>query len=148
MQIIAPARTVQHWGMRIDEIENRLSQNLLHRLEAKREALRRCAHSIHEMHPKTRIGVSKQNLEDTSRRLERAVNLAHSSKQTNLLALKNRLRNGSLQATLRRGYAVIQNTQGRIINQAKLARNEKELTARFHDGKVRLKATDEQSIPK
>ena len=148
MQIIAPARTVQHWGMRIDEIENRLSQCLLRRLETKREALRKSAQSINEMHPKTRIGVSKQNLENTSQRLERAVGLAQSSKQAEILALKNRLKNGSLQATLRRGYAVIQNTQGRIIDQAKLARNETELTARFHDGKVRLKATDKQSNTK
>ena len=148
MQIIAPARIVQYWGMRIDEIENRLINNLFHRLENERYRLHICAKSISEMHPKTRVSMAKQKLKNASQRLERSVNLAQSSKLADLQALKNRLKNGSLQATLSRGYAIVQNTQGHIIDRAKLARKETELTARFHDGEVRLKCNYTRSEPK
>ena len=147
MQIIAPARTIQYWGMRIDEIENRLSNNLLQRLETQRDTLRRCAQLMSEMHPKTRVSVARQNLKNASRRLERSVNLTQSNKEADIQVLKKRLKNGSLQATLSRGYAVIQSTDGRIIDRAKRARKEAVLNARFHDGEVQMKTTGTRSKP-
>jgi len=139
MRIIAPDRRVQHYGMQLDDLENRLSRNLSRRLSDEQQALGGYAQRIAEQHPKTRLGIASQHLADFSRRLERATDLAASKKADKILSLKQRLDNGSLQATLHRGYAVIQNKNGKIIDRASLAKEETELKARFQDGEITLR---------
>ena len=142
MRIIAPERRVQHFGMLLDDLENRLGRNLSRRISSEQQALAGYTQRITEQHPKMRIGIGHQHLKDFSRRLERATNASATHKNDCLQALKHRLENGSLQATLQRGYAVIQNTDGTIIERAAIARKNSTLRARFHDGEIRLK-TDE-----
>ena len=139
MRIIAPDRRVQHISMRIDEMEGRLSSNLARRITSEHQALSQYAQRIVEQHPKTRIGIAYQSLKDFSRRLERAKILIASKNGGKLQSLQHRLENGSLQATLQRGYAMIQNRDGDIIDRASLAKKESQLKARFHDGEITLK---------
>lgn len=139
MRIIAPERRVQHYGMQLDDLENRLSRNLSRRISTEQQTVNACAQRIAEQHPKTRIGIASQHLEDFSRRLARATTQASAVKKDTVQMLQQRLNNGSLQATLQRGYAVIQNTEGKIIDRAATAQKESTLTVRFHDGEVRLK---------
>lgn len=139
MRIIAPERRVQHFGMQLDDLENRLSRNLSRRISREQQTLGGYGQRIAEQHPKTRIGIAQQHLEDFARRLERATQLATAHQEEKLQTLQHRLENGSLQATLQRGYAVIQNADGAIIDRASNARKERKLKARFHDGEVDLK---------
>ncbi len=138
MRIIAPERKVQHYGMQLDDMENRLSRNLARRITSGQQTLSHYAQRIAEQHPKTRIGMANQHLTDASRRLERAVQLTSEHKNEKIQTLQKRLDNGGLQATLRRGYAIIQKPDGQIIDRAELAKNEPKLKARFHDGEIRL----------
>lgn len=138
MRIIAPDRKVQHFGMQLDDMENRLRRNLSRRIGTELQALSSYAQRIAEQHPKTRLGMADQHLTDCSRRLERATQLAKTEKTDHIQSLKHRLENGSLQATLQRGYAVIQNSEGKIIDRASLAQKESKLKARFHDGEITL----------
>ncbi|MGZ0654335.1 exodeoxyribonuclease VII large subunit [Coraliomargarita sp. W4R72] len=139
MRIIAPDRKVQHYGMQLDDLENRLSRNLSRRISSEQQALGKYAQRIAEQHPKTRLGIANQHLVDCSRRLERATNQAATHKHDKIQALQQRLDNGSLRATMKRGYAVIQNCEGEIIDRASLAKKESTLKARFHDGEILLK---------
>ncbi|WPJ95295.1 exodeoxyribonuclease VII large subunit [Coraliomargarita algicola] len=139
MRIIAPERKVQHFGMQLDDLENRLSRNLSRRISTEQQALAKYAQRIAEQHPKTRLGIAEQNLANCARRLQRATSLAAAHKQEKIHTLQHRLNNGSLQATLQRGYAVIQNSEGKIIDRAALAKKEAKLNARFHDGEIWLK---------
>lgn len=139
MRIIAPERRVQHLGLQIDDLENRLSRNLSQRLSTEQNALSRLAQRIAEQHPKTQIGIAGQHLSDFSRRLKRVSQQATQVKKDKLESLQHRLENGSLQATLHRGYALIQSPDGRIIDRAALAAQEPALNARFHDGEIHLK---------
>ncbi|MDQ8194610.1 exodeoxyribonuclease VII large subunit [Coraliomargarita sp. SDUM461004] len=139
MRIIAPERSVQHLGMRLDDLENRLSQNLSRRIANEQQSLARCAQRITEQHPKTRLGIAAQHLSDYSRRLERATKFSLVQNKDRINALQHRLNNGSLQATMRRGFAVLQNTEGTLIDSAALARQESRLKASFHDGELHLK---------
>ena len=139
MRIIAPDRRVQHISMRMDEMESRLSSNLARRITTEQQAISGYAQRIAEQHPKGRIGIACQQLKDFSRRLERAKVLTASKNTEKLQSLKHRLENGSLQATLQRGYAIIQNRDNTIIDRASLAKKEPRLKARFHDGEITLK---------
>ena len=94
---------------------------------------------ITQQHPKTRIGVACQHIKDFSRRLEYAKDLTASKKKEKLQSLHHRLENGSLQGTLQRGYAMIQNKDNTIIDRASLAKQEPQLKVCFHDGEITLK---------
>ena len=139
MRIIAPERQMQHYGMQLDDLENSLCRKLSRRINAGQQTIHRLGQRFIEQHPKTRIGMAGQHLANFSRRLERSVWWTQAQKQETLNALRRRLDNGSLQATLKRGYAVIQRPDGQIIDRASLAQKEPELKAFFHDGEVRLK---------
>jgi exodeoxyribonuclease VII large subunit len=139
MRILAPERRVQHIGMQLDDLENRLSRHLSRRISCEQHALSGYAQRMAEQHPKTRIGIAQQHLKDCSRRLERASKLAATYKSEKVQTLQHRLENGSLQATLQRGYAVMQSSDGQIIDRAATAQKESKLTARFHDGEVSLR---------
>jgi exodeoxyribonuclease VII large subunit len=139
MRIIAPDRRVQHFGMRLDDMENRLSRNLSRRISTEQAALSLCGQRFAEIHPRTRIGIADQHLADITRRLERTTHLAATDKNERIRSLLHRLENGSLQATLQRGYAVIQNPDNKIIDRVSLAQNETKLKARFHDGEISLR---------
>lgn len=139
MRIISPERRLQHLGMQMDELENRLSRHLTRRISNELQALARYAQRLAEQHPKARIGIAGQHLDDVARRLVRAVNLDRRQKQETIHNLRKRLQNGSLQATLRRGFAMIQNPEGRVIDRAAAAQQESSLRARFYDGDICLK---------
>jgi exodeoxyribonuclease VII large subunit len=139
MRIIAPERRVQHISMRMDEMESRLSSNLVRRITTEQQTISKYAQRIAEQHPKTRIGIACQHLKDFSRRLERAKVLIASKNREKLQSLRHRLENGSLQATLMRGYVMIKNSDGNIIDRASLAKKEPQLKARFQDGEIKLK---------
>lgn len=142
IKIIAPERIIQHYFMYVDEIENRLSQKLLRRIANERESINQIDQRIAALHPRTRIGLAKQNVKDATRRMHRSVSLAKASKYAELETLEMRLNNGSLKSTLKRGYAVIENAEGQIIENSQLARKEKQLKARFHDGDIQLNVNE------
>jgi exonuclease VII large subunit len=123
----------------MDEMESRLSSNLVRRITTEQQTISKYAQSIAEQHPKTRIGIACQHLKDFSRRLERAKVLIASKNREKLQSLRHRLENGSLQATLMRGYVMIKNSDGNIIDRASLAKKELQLKARFQDGEIKLK---------
>ena len=139
MRIIAPERQLQHLGMQLDDLENRLSRHLSRRIVSQQQALAQFAQRIAEQHPKTRLGIAEQHLANSSKRLQRAKNWALAHKKEQLESRQHRLENGSLQATLQRGFAVIQSKEGTIIDRVALAQKEASLTARFHDGQIHLK---------
>lgn len=139
MQIIAPERQVQHLGMRLDELENKLSQKLQVRIRSEQDRLNQLAHRLTQQHPKTQLSIAQQRLADTTRRLQTAQNSALKSKSDTVSNLEHRLKNGSLEATLRRGYAILQSRDGKILERAAQAADEEVITAKFIDGEIDLK---------
>lgn len=138
MQIIAPERLIEHLGMRLDDFENRLSQSLKNRLSRERVVLAQHANRLGTHHPRLKLGLAHQSLDNLERRLARAATVDTQSKNNRLAHLQKRLENSSLKATLRRGYAVIRKSDGSLISTAKVAEEEARLTAQFHDGEVAL----------
>ncbi len=139
MRIIAPDRRVQFINMQLDEMESRLSGNLSYSLSTMHKAINIFRQRIIQQHPKTRLGIACQHLKDLSRRIELAKDFNASMRKERIQSLHHRLKNGSLQSTLQRGYAMIQNKDNTIIDRASLAKNEPQLKACFHDGEITLK---------
>jgi exodeoxyribonuclease VII large subunit len=138
LRIIAPERKLQHFSMQLDELENRLSRHLTRRISLGQQTLARCAQGLAEQHPKTSIRMARQHLGECSRRLERAVDQAHEQKKDTVHHLLTRLDNGSLQATLRRGFAMVQKIDGQVVDSAGIAKKEAALKLHFHDGEIEI----------
>ena len=142
LRIIAPDRQIEHLGMRLDDLENQLGYHLRERLRAHKDVLNAHAQQLAEHHPKVQLQLAAQTLKNLRQQLKQSVKINTSNKGEHLAHLETRLENGSLNATLKRGYSVIKNTQGEIINSAKSATKAQELSAQFHDGSVDLKVQD------
>lgn len=139
MHFITPQRQVQMLGMRLDDLENRLGQSLKNRLSQGHAQLARASQKLAERHPRNRISLERQSLDNLERRLHRAVLATAHSKKEHLLNLQKRLENSNLQSTLRRGYAILRDNEGNIIDSVQKGKTHDQLTARLQDGELPLK---------
>lgn len=139
MHIIAPQRQIEMLGMKLDDFENRLSQSLQGRLNRERTRLAKQSQRLAEHHPRIKISLAHQALENWDRRLTQAAKVDTHTKNEHLLHLQKRLENSSLKATLRRGYSVLKDDDGTIISSAQSCQNKDQLTAQLHDGEIALK---------
>ena len=138
MQIIAPQRQVELLGMKLDDLENRLSQALQGRLTREKSKLAQHSQCLAEHHPRIKISLAHQSLDHLERRMKRAADVARHTKSEDLLHLNKRLENSSLNATLRRGYAVLLQADGTIVDHAQAVHTDDRLTARLNDGEINL----------
>lgn len=138
LRIIAPERQLQHLGMCLDDLENQLKRSLTKRISESERLLGKLGQKIAEQHPRTQISVAGQHLEAASHRLQRASAVATSKKEETLNYLQQRLANGSLQASLKRGFAILQSTDGRILQHSAEALKESAIRARLQDGEIDL----------
>jgi exodeoxyribonuclease VII large subunit len=139
MNIIAPERQVEMLGMKLDDLENQLSHFLQTRLNFEYTKLAKHSQCLAEHHPRIQINLARQALKNLDQRLTRAAKVDAQTKNEHLLHLQKRLENSSLKATLRRGYAVIKNTDGTIISSAQSGHEEDQLIAQLNDGEIALK---------
>jgi exodeoxyribonuclease VII large subunit len=139
MHIIAPERQVEMLGMKLDDLENQLSQSLQARLTRERTTLAQHSQRLAEHHPRIKISLAHQALENLDQRFSRAAQVDTHTTREHLLHLQKRLANSSLNATLRRGYAVLKDTDGAIISSAHRGQAEDQLTAQLNDGELTLK---------
>ena len=138
LRIIAPERQLQHLGMCLDDFENQLKRSLTKRVSESDRLLGEFARRMAEHHPKTQLSMAKQHLDTASRQLQRATVLTSGRKNEALQYLQQRLANSSLQATLKRGYTILQNPEGGILERSVDALKENAIRARFQDGEIDL----------
>lgn len=146
LRIIAPERQLQHLGMCLDDFENQLKRSLTKRVSESDRLLSKFAQRIAEQHPKTQISVARQQLDTASQQLQRATAETTKRKQEALQSMQQRLANGSLQATLKRGYTILQSTDGRILEHSADAMKENAIRARFQDGEIDLSVRHTQKL--
>lgn len=138
LQFIAPSRQLQLLSMRLDESENRLLQGLQTRLNSSQKRLEGLSRRVLQLHPKHRLELARQQVESNQQRLKRASGQTLQARADALTHLSRRLENSSLNATLKRGYAVLQTEEGRILPDKESAARETSLQARLRDGLLRL----------
>lgn len=138
MQIIAPARQVELLNMRIDEIENRFVHGMERRLNDSKNNLHDLSEHLYQHHPRMRLQLAKQKIASGGARLELAARQNLKARNGEIEHFSKRLENGSLNATLRRGYAVLQAVDGRILPDAASVTSEDSIRARLKDGEVEL----------
>ena len=139
MHAIAPQHQIQILGMRLDDLENQLSQSLQKRLIRGRMQLDRLSGKLAGHHPRNRINLSRLSTENLEQRMLRAVQVAAKARREHIENLEKRLESSSLKATLKRGYAVLKNNDGEIIDRAENGKRCDYITAYLQDGQLPLK---------
>lgn len=139
IQIIAPERQIETFGLKLDDLENKLGYHLRERLRASKDQLGELSHQLAEHHPRVKLEVAEQTLNNLQHQLAQAVKVSEAHQRAHLAHLQTRLENGSLNATLKRGYTVMKDHDGAIVDSAANAKLKDHLCARFHDGEVDLK---------
>ncbi|MGC6423712.1 MAG: exodeoxyribonuclease VII large subunit [Lentimonas sp.] len=145
LRIIAPTRQIELQNLRLDDMENRINFRLRELMATNKQALDRRAQGLAEHHPQNRLRLASLNLKNVTSKLFRSVNEIRQHQRKELTHLATRLGNTSLSATLRRGYSILSNSDGDILDSAEKAARAARLKARFHDGKVNLKADSSES---
>lgn len=138
-QTIAPARQLEMLLMRVDDLEMRLIRAWESRQNAQKGRLESLAHRLVQQHPKMRLKLALQELDNLAARLTRVGQHYLPRQRTLLENMGKRLQNSSLQATLSRGYAILQAEDGRILSDCTSASREASLRARLRDGEIRLR---------
>jgi exodeoxyribonuclease VII large subunit len=141
LQIIAPARRLELLSMRIDEWESRLQKVLLKELTRRKVHAESLTARLAEHHPRAQLKFYTQTLSNHGRRLQKAIEVDLQGKQKQLSYLDKRHSNSSLQASLHRGFALLEKPDGSIVSQIGTVHTDDTLTARLSDGKIQLKVT-------
>ena len=139
LRLIAPQRQVELRGMQLDEYENRLRQSVDHQLRSHQEAAAQLDQRLQAHHPKSRITLHGQTLQYAAASLRRALESRMQAKDQRLRHAQKRLGNSSFQSTLRRGYSILEDEKGQILDQAEKARTAQTVRARMKDGVVELR---------
>lgn len=137
-QILAPERQLRLLEMRLDDTENRLKASLKDRIAREQRRIAECKQAIATHHPRNRLQLVQGRLKAITHRFTQSQRVQLHAQAERLEQLHHRLESNSVQATLQRGYALIQRPEGTIVDSAQQAAKEVTLTARFHDGSVQL----------
>lgn len=142
LRLMTPQRQVQMLGMQVDDLENRLGQSLKTRLELGQKRLAQAKQRLAERHPRNSIGLAYQSLGNLEHGLKRAVQVAAHSKKESVIYLQKRLDNSSLKSTLRRGYAILKDSRGAVIDSSSKGKQHDRITACLQDGELSLKVLE------
>jgi exodeoxyribonuclease VII large subunit len=122
--------------MLADDTQNRLVQSYRTRIASYGEHLQELQNRLQTHDPERRFDLAHQNLDAMGHRLKFATAKRLQYFSSELVALNRRLGNTNLQTALKRGFSILQETDGTVLTSAKTAGKASRIKARFHDGEV------------
>lgn len=126
------ARQRQHLTL----LEARLQRAMQLRLAQIRQRHQLAARSLKRFDPAQQIDESRRRIEQASRRLNAALPQRLQIERSRLNALMRELNAVSPLAVLGRGYAIVENSEGRVIKRAEDTQPGERLSARLAEGKL------------
>ena len=138
-----PRRRLQEQAQRLDELEGRLRRGMQRHIETARNQWR--ANRARLSSPERRLHQSCRQLDATLQRLHRAMAQSMRDRQQLYTLARRRLDALSPERVLERGYAILENDQGRVIRQPAEAPAGSRLQARLGQGRLTLDVVATQS---
>lgn len=142
IRIIAPQKQLQVLLLQLDDVENRLLQSATNAFTSRQSRLDDRARALSLLHPHNRIALNRERMESFRHRLTAIPHALLNRKVEYCAQLNQRLKNNRFQSTLRRGYVLLRNPQGKVIDSLAALQPEQSLIATFHDGEAKLNKTD------
>lgn len=147
-----PQRRLDDGRTRLNGLQRRLKRAVDLRLAVLDERCRVLAQRTAAVHPARRIGESKLRLEGARERLQRAARLQLQRQEQALATVARALHAVSPLAVLGRGYALVEDKQGRLLSHPKEFTLGREIQTRIRDFRVRstvieVDSTDRRGDP-
>lgn len=133
---IAPNRQIEMLELKLDDSENRLVRTFTQRIKEESKRVNRLTQSFGSLSPKSVIRESRLNLKEFDRRIQKSLLLSRQQKKNQADQLNIRLKNSSLAATLKRGFAVVQKKNQSILSRAAQIEHDSEVDLKFFDGEI------------
>ncbi len=131
-----PGERLNQHAQRLDELELRLQRGLGHRLAEQHGRLQQLQTRLNACAPGPRLAEGRLRLDTQVSRLQRAITGTLERQQQQLALKAQRLHLVSPLATLGRGYALVQQADGTLVQRATQLRPGERIQARLAEGRI------------
>jgi exodeoxyribonuclease VII large subunit len=138
---IHPRNQLEKIAMRVDEFEQNLSRCVWDELAMARKRITDCVMPLEQLTPRNRVQLMRERLQERTLQLNRCRMRYLAERKKQLDQIECRLQNNGVDATLKRGYALLTDDAGQLLaKRAQIMTSPNRiLRARLQDGSVRLK---------
>lgn len=137
-----PGDKLNDHAQKLDELELRLNSAIQQRLHTQKDRLRQLQQRQQRCLQQPRITTLQQKVHELSHRIEQLTDQYQTRQQLRLQAIVGRLNGVSPLATLERGYAITESSEGKVIQQVKAINPGDEIQIRLQDGRIRSQVTE------
>ncbi|MBF0370110.1 MAG: exodeoxyribonuclease VII large subunit [Magnetococcales bacterium] len=146
-RLIHPRRTIENTRMRLDEHHERLVRKMRSHLQYKGERLEGMRHRLHLWGRSPTFQPLTARTQLHQERLNTSLGHLLNHKRTQLDHLTTRLQNASPNAILGRGYAIVRDEEGRVIDRAAATTPGDTLAITLAEGSVQARVTHVTEAP-
>ena len=138
LQATSPRQTIeQHW-LKLDDVTNRLVSSIREQLSAKRQQMTEARSELVALSPLNRLETAQLHLTQVQNRFWHAAQSTLDMFHQRMAMLAKRLHASSIESTLKRGFVLTEDTQGRPVTQKAGIHVDDTLVNCFTDGKVHV----------
>ncbi|MEH6625868.1 MAG: exodeoxyribonuclease VII large subunit [Motiliproteus sp.] len=136
-----PGHRLQEQGQRLDELELRLRRRMQQVLEQQQHKLSQTRERLTLQSPQKQLIRLEQNYQQLSHRLQQGIQQLLEKRRLQLATQSHGLHAVSPLATLDRGYAIVTDQQGRVIQEANTQNIGQQIQARLAKGSLTCEIT-------
>ncbi len=141
-------RRMGRGGQRVDDLEHRLDRRIRQRLLGCERRLRVVEERLRALDPRRQLAVRRARLNELQSAFEPMMRLRLARLAGRMGSLEAQLGQLSPLRVLERGYAIVQDEQGRALRRAADTAPGRHLRIRLHEGRLGAEVTDIESPPK
>lgn len=142
LRLLSPKNRIEQEHLRLDDISNRLNACCREVLHQKRISVNQARENLQAHSPTARLGLLRQRLETITARFGRSSEACLRSKREQLEQMTRHLHALSPRSVLQRGFALVKDTEGRLVTKAAGLSKGTVLINEFADGEVRVKVDE------
>ncbi|WP_432472185.1 exodeoxyribonuclease VII large subunit [Amphritea sp. HPY] len=132
-----PGDRLAERAQKLDELEIRLQRAIQLKLSHLQDRFQTVQFRYQRAVPEQQIALYQLRVEELQHRLQQQTGRLMERHRLNLKALAGKLNSVSPLATLERGYAIVQDAEGKVIHDIGLIQPRQEITTRLHNGRIR-----------
>ena len=140
-----PGAKLQQQAQLLDHLDIRLARAMQNKLKESQQQNNQLAEQLRVQTPKKRVEESSQKIVESLRKLKRAMAQKQQSMQLKLEQNMHLLDTVSPLKTIGRGYTVIRDAQGKVINSTQKVAKGDSVTGQLKDGQLILQVTDKNN---
>lgn len=141
-----PGQRLQDQTQRLDQLEQHLLVAMRNVLQRKHAELKHANTTLNQLSPKHTLPLLKNQLQHLQQQLHKQMHFSLEYYRQHLSEFARALDTMSPLHTLERGYAMLQNTAGQLVQTVKAVKPGDQMTARVNDGVITCEVTHCKSI--